>query len=125
MTVTMAEVLDFIGQLPDATTISTVQEASAQRLRAIDNEAFAGLLAGCRARINESLRPAMLRGLTGTVQERNRTGRRAHFLLDEESTRFLRRDPRNTRYLIPEGMARFRLPGGGIPVECLDELKED
>ncbi|MDX3321102.1 hypothetical protein PV415_29770 [Streptomyces sp. ME03-5684b] len=90
MTVTMAEVLDFIGQLPDAIEVSKVQEASARRLRAIDKEAFAGLVAGHKARINESLRPALLRGLTGTVQERNRTGSRAGFLLDEESTRILR-----------------------------------
>ncbi|MFF7452212.1 MULTISPECIES: hypothetical protein [unclassified Streptomyces] len=91
----MDEVLDFIGQLPDTIEVSKIQEASARRLRAIDKEAFAGLVAGSRARINHSLRPALLRGLTGTVQERNRTGSRAGFLLDEESTRILRRDPRN------------------------------
>ncbi|WP_328499607.1 hypothetical protein OG828_49275 [Streptomyces sp. NBC_00457] len=125
MTVTMDEVLDFIGQLPDAIKVSKVQEASARRLRAIDKEAFAGLVAGRRARINESLRPALLRGLTGTVQERNRTGTRAGFLLDEESTRILRRDPRNTKYRIPEDMTRFRLPGSGIPVACLDEIEDD
>ncbi|WP_328349070.1 hypothetical protein OG800_49170 [Streptomyces sp. NBC_00445] len=125
MTVTMDEVLDFIGQLPDAIKVSKVQEASAQRLRAIDKEAFAGLVAGRRARINESLRPALLRGLTGTVQERNRTGTRAGFVLDEESTRILRRDPRNTKYRIPEDMTRFRLPGSGIPVACLDEIEDD
>ncbi|WP_331751903.1 hypothetical protein OG713_46005 (plasmid) [Streptomyces sp. NBC_00723] len=125
MTVTMNEVLDFIGQLPDAIQISRLQEASARRLRAIDKEASAGLVAGRRARINDSLRPALLRGLTGTVQERNRTGSRAGFLLDEESTRILRRDPRNTRYRIPEDMKRFRLPGSGIPVSCLDEIEDD
>lgn len=125
MTVTMDEVLDFIGQLPDAIKVSKVQEASARRLRTIDKEAFAGLVAGRRARINDSLRPALLRGLTGTVQERNRTGSRAGFLLDEESTRILRRDPRNTRYRIPEDMTRFRLPGSGIPVSCLDEIEDD
>lgn len=125
MTVTMDEVLDFIGQLPDAVKVSKVQEASARRLRAIDKEAFAGLVAGRRARINESLRPALLCGLTGIVQERNRTGSRAGFLLDEESTRILRRDPRNTKYRIPEGMTRFRLPGSGVPVACLDEIEDD
>lgn len=125
----MTDVLDFIGQLPDAVEVSKVQEASAQRLRAIDKEAFAGLVAGRRARINDSLRPALLRGLTGTVQERNRTGSRAGFLLDEESTRILRRDPCNgepgrPKYPIPEDMTRFRLPSSGIPVACLDEIED-
>ncbi|WP_314223671.1 hypothetical protein [Streptomyces zaehneri] len=130
MTVTMDEVLDFIGKLPNAIQVSKVQEASARRLRAIDKEAFAGLVAGRKARINESLRPALLRGLTGTVQERNRTGSRAGFLLDEESTRILRRDPRNglpgkPKYRIPEDVTRFRIPGSGIPVACLDEIEDD
>lgn len=124
MTVTMDDVLDFIGKLPNAIQVAKVQEASALRLSAIDKEAFAGLVAGRRARINESLRPALLRGLTGTVQERNRTGSRAGFLLDEESTRILRRDPRNTKYRIPEDMTRFRLPGSGVPVACLDEIED-
>lgn len=130
MTVTMDEVLDFVGKLPNANQIANVQEASARRLRAIDKEASAGLVAGRRARINESLRPALLRGLTGTVQERNRTGSRAGFLLDEESTRMLRRDPRNgepgkPKYRIPDDMRRFRLPGNGVPVSCLDEIEDD
>ncbi|MGP4014096.1 hypothetical protein [Streptomyces sp. 4N124] len=125
MPTTMEEVLDFIGQLPDAIKVAKVQEASARRLHTIDKEAFAGIVAGRRARINDSLRPALLRGLTGTVQERNRTGSRAGFLLDEESTRILRRDPRNTKYRIPADTKRFRLPGSGVPVACLDEIEDD
>ncbi|WP_086798783.1 hypothetical protein [Streptomyces caniscabiei] len=125
MTVTMDEVLDFIGKLPNAIQVAKVQEASALRLSAIDKEAFAGIVAGRRARINDSLRPALLRGLTGTVQERNRTGSRAGFLLDEESTRILRRDPRNTKYRIPEDTKRFRIPGSGIPVPCLEVIEDD
>lgn len=125
MTVTMDEVLEFIGRLPDAIQVAKIQETSVRRLSAVDKEAFAGLVAGRRARINDSLRPAPLRGLTGTVQERNRTGSRAHFLLDEESTRTLRRDPRNTRYRIPEDTTRFRLPGSGVPVACLDVIEDD
>ncbi|MDW8478504.1 hypothetical protein R3L02_42930 [Streptomyces scabiei] len=125
MTVTMDEVLDFIGTLPNAIQVAKVQEASALRLSAIDKEAFAGIVAGRRARINDSLRPALLRGLTGTVQERKRTGSRAGFLLDEESTRILRRDPRNTKYRIPEDAKRFRIPGSGIPVPCLEVIEDD
>ncbi|MBP5888640.1 MULTISPECIES: hypothetical protein [Streptomyces] len=130
MTVTMDEVLDFIGKLPNAIQVAKVQEASALRLSAIDKEAFAGIVAGRRARINDSLRPALLRGLTGTVQERNRTGSRAGFLLDEESTRILRHDPRNgepgkPKYRIPQDMTRFRIPGSGIPVACLDVIEDD
>ncbi|MFE8018257.1 hypothetical protein ACFU3O_36690 [Streptomyces antibioticus] len=130
MPVTMDEVRNFISQLPDATQVAQVQEAAAQRLGAIDKAALAGVVAGRRARINESLRPALLRGLTGTVQERNRTGTRAGFLLDEQSTRILRRDPRNgqpgkPKYRIPEDMTRFRLPGNGVPLSCLDVIEDD
>ncbi|MFF8932261.1 hypothetical protein ACF1AO_33915 [Streptomyces longwoodensis] len=125
MTVTMDEVLTFIGQLPDAAEVARVQEASARRLSVIDKQALAGIVAGRRARINDSLRPALLRGLTGTVQERNRTGTRAGFLLDEDSTRILRRDPRNTKYRIPEDTKRYRIPGSGIPVACLDVIEDD
>ncbi|MET7693849.1 hypothetical protein ABZT06_38790 [Streptomyces sp. NPDC005483] len=130
MTVTMDEVLEFIGELPDAIKVSKVQEACAHRLTAIDKEAFAGIVAGRRARLNDTLRPALLRGLTGTVQERNRTRTRAGFLLDEESTRRLRTDPRNgepgrPKYRIPEDMTRFRIPGSGIPVSCLDVIEDD
>ncbi|MFJ9752436.1 hypothetical protein [Streptomyces chartreusis] len=123
MPTTMDEVVDFIGQLPSAVQVAKVQEAAAHRLRAIDKEAFAGIQAGSRARITDDLRPAVLRRLTGTVQNRNRTGSRAGFLLDEESTRRLREDPRN-KYRIPADMTRFRLPGNGVPVSCL-ELIED
>ncbi|MFF0706251.1 hypothetical protein ACFYVC_38730 [Streptomyces tendae] len=125
MTVTMDEVLDFVGKLSNAEQIAKVQEASALRLSAIDKEAVTGIVAGRRARISETLRPALLRGLTGTVQERNRTGSRAGFLLDEESTRILRRDPRNTKYRVPEDMTRFRIPGSGIPLTCLDVIEDD
>ncbi|MFE4579709.1 hypothetical protein [Streptomyces chartreusis] len=123
MPTTMDEVVDFIGQLPSAVQVAEVQEAAAHRLRAIDKEAFAGIQPGSRARITDGLRPAVLRRLTGTVQNRNRTGSRAGFLLDEESTRRLREDPRN-KYRIPADMTRFQLPGNGVPVSCL-ELIED
>ncbi|MGV9897281.1 hypothetical protein [Streptomyces tendae] len=125
MTVTMDEVLDFVGKLSNTEQIAKVQEASALRLSAIDKDAVTGIVAGRRARISETLRPALLRGLTGTVQERNRTGSRAGFLLDEESTRILRRDPRNTKYRVPEDMTRFRIPGSGIPLTCLDVIEDD
>ncbi|MDG4857085.1 hypothetical protein P8605_02740 [Streptomyces sp. T-3] len=124
MPTTMDNVLEFIGQLPDPIQVATVQEASARRLRALDKKAFAAVVAGRRARISNSLRPVMLRGLTGTVQERNRTGTRAGFLLDEESTRILRRDPRNTKYRIPEDLPRFRLPFNGLPISCLELINE-
>ncbi|MFD3504604.1 hypothetical protein [Streptomyces sp. NPDC058678] len=58
-------------------------------------------MAGSRARITDDLRPALLRGLTGTVQQRNRTGGRAGFILDEEFTRRRRTDPRNGERVKP------------------------
>jgi hypothetical protein len=123
-TPTIDEVRDFIRQLPDAAAIAQVQEAAAQRLRAIDKAAFAHIQSGRRARITPALRSKLLRGLTGTVQERNRTGRRAGFLLDEESTRQLRVHPRNSHYRIPDNVRRFRIPGNGVPLCCL-ELIDD
>ncbi|MEU6511039.1 hypothetical protein [Streptomyces sp. NPDC046942] len=124
MSTTIDDIRAYIAQLPNAAAVADVQEAAALRLRALDKEAFAGVTAGRRVRINDCLRPAVLRSLTGTVQERNRTGGRAHFLLDEESTRILRTDPRNTRYRIPEDTKRFRLPGNGLPVSCLDLIED-
>ncbi|MER6405868.1 hypothetical protein ABT269_20490 [Streptomyces viridosporus] len=123
MSIGIDDVRAFIRQLPDAAAVAQVQEAAARRLGELDKAAHDGIVAGRRARINDSLRPAFLRRLTGTVQERNRTGTRAGFLLDEESTRLLRTDPRN-RYRIPEGTKRFRLPGNGVPVSCLDLIED-
>ncbi|TLS45786.1 hypothetical protein FE633_13595 [Streptomyces montanus] len=129
MPITINEVRGFIRQLPDAAAVAQVQEAAAQRLGELDKAAYAGVLPGRQARINDSLRPALLRGLTGTVQERNRTGSRAGFILDEESTQRLRTDPRNgepgrPKYRIPEDTRRYRLPGSGIPVSCLDLIED-
>ncbi|MGP4089564.1 hypothetical protein [Streptomyces sp. KR55] len=124
MPITIDEVRGFIRQLPDAAAVAQVQEAAAQRLRAIDKAAFAHIQSGRRARITPAVRSKLLRGLTGTVQERNRTGSRAGFLLDEESTRQLRAHPRNSYYHIPENVRRFPIPGNGVPVSCL-ELIED
>ncbi|MCX4624918.1 MULTISPECIES: hypothetical protein [Streptomyces] len=124
MSIGIDEVRAFIRQLPDAAAVAQVQEAAARRLGELDKAAHDGIVAGRRARINDSLRPAFLRRLTGTVQERNRTGTRAGFLLDEESTRLLRTDPRNNRYRIPEDTKRYRLPSSGIPVPCLDLIED-
>jgi hypothetical protein len=124
MPLTIDEVRDFIRQLPDAAAVAQVQEAAAQRLRAIDKAAFAHIQSGRRARITPAVRSKLLRGLTGTVQERSRTGSRAGFLLDEESTRLLRAHPRNSHYRIAESVRRFRIPGNGVPVSCL-ELTDD
>ncbi|MFD4635426.1 hypothetical protein ACFVYR_37730 [Streptomyces sp. NPDC058284] len=124
MPISMAQVRDFISQLPDAAAVAQVQEATAKRLGEIDRAAYAGVVSGRGARINDSLRPAFLRGLTGTVQERNsRTHSRTGFLLDEESTRILRTDPLNNRYRVPDDTKRFRIPGG-VPLACLD-VNED
>ncbi|MGX4695126.1 hypothetical protein [Streptomyces sp. JNUCC 63] len=101
-----------------------LSEVAALRLIELDKAAFAGSLPGRRARITDSLCPALLRGLTGTVQERNSPGTRAGFILAEESTRRLRTDPRNSRYRIPEDTQRFRLPSNGVPVSCLELVKD-
>ncbi|MEU3855547.1 hypothetical protein [Streptomyces sp. NPDC029554] len=123
MPIGIEHVRAFIRQLTDPAAVAQVQEAAARRLGEIDKATYSGIVAGRRARINDTLRPAHLRGLTGTVQERNRTGSRAGFLLDEDSTQRLRTDPRN-RYSIPEDTKRFRLPGNGVPVSCLDLIED-
>ncbi|WP_327591457.1 hypothetical protein [Streptomyces chartreusis] len=122
MPTTMDEVVDFISRLPTAFQVAKVQEAAARRLRVIDKEAFAGIQNGSRARSTDDLRPAVLRRLSGTVLNRNRTGSRAGFLLDEESTRRLREDPRN-KYRIPADTERFQLPGNGVPLTCLELIE--
>ncbi|WP_199550143.1 hypothetical protein [Streptomyces sp. N35] len=117
---TMGSVLTFISRLPDPTEVAKIQIAAAEQLRALDKKAYADVGPGREARINDTLNPPYLRGLTGTVQEANRTGSRFKFLLDEESTRILRRDPRNTKFRIPDGVERYRLPVNGIPVRALE-----
>ncbi|GGV52371.1 hypothetical protein GCM10010245_82410 [Streptomyces spectabilis] len=123
MSITITEVRMFIGALPDAAAVAEVQEAAARRLTELGEAAFADVAAGRRGRLGASLRPACMRGLTGTVQERNRTRTRVGFLLDEESTRALRTDPRNTRFRVPQDVTRYRIPRG-IPLTCV-ELIED
>ncbi|GGY05189.1 hypothetical protein GCM10010358_68230 [Streptomyces minutiscleroticus] len=122
--ISMKDVREFIATLPDAAAIAEVQEASAERLQELTQAAYAALVAGSTARITDDLNRACLRGLTGTVQERNRTKTRAGFLLDEESTQRLRTDPRNTRFKVPEGVKRFRLRGG-IPIACLELIEDE
>ncbi|MDQ0994809.1 hypothetical protein [Streptomyces sp. V3I7] len=123
MSTTIEDVRAFISQLPTPADLAQVQEAAARRLGELDKAAYNDVVPGRRARINDRLNPAVLRRLTGTVQERNRTGSRAGFVLDEDSTRLLRTDPRN-RYRIPEDTRRFRIPGNGIPVACLDLIED-
>lgn len=39
-------------------------------------------------------------------------------MLDEDSTAQLRRDPRNTRFTVPEGEKRYRIPK--VPASCIE-----
>ncbi|GHC88535.1 hypothetical protein [Streptomyces flavofungini] len=120
MSITFEDVSGFIAQLPDAVSVAQVQEAAAQRLRELDKAAYDGVIPGRRARTTDTLSPAVLRGLTGTVQERNRTGTRAGFLLDEASTD----RPRalsHRRYRVPQTTTRYRL--SSIPISCLELIE--
>ncbi|GAA3886081.1 hypothetical protein [Streptomyces lannensis] len=123
MPITFGDIREFIGQLPSAEAVAQVQEAAAKRLGELDKAAYAGIKSGRKARINDSLRPAVLRSLSGTVQERNRTGSRVRFLLDEESTRTLR-NTHDARYRVPDNARRYRIPGNGIPVSCLALIED-
>lgn len=125
MTTPFETILPLVGQLPDAVAVGQVQEAAAKRLRELDKAAYDRIETGRRARIGDSLTPAFLRRLTGTVQERNSSGKRVGFLLDEESTRLLRNDYRNNRYRIPDDVSRYRIPGSGLPLSALDLIEGD
>lgn len=89
-----------------------------KRLLQLDKAALPKISEGRRARLTD-IRPACLRGLSGTVQKPNTTQIRWRFLLDEESTKVLRSDHRNTRYTIPDGVTRYQIPGNGLPAGCL------
>ncbi|MEU9736486.1 hypothetical protein [Streptomyces sp. NPDC048002] len=81
-----------------------MQKAAApQRLRAIGQAASAHIQPERRARVTPALRSKPL-GLTGTVQERNRSSSRAGFLRNKESTRQLHAHPRNSHHRIPENV---------------------
>ncbi|MGW2863396.1 hypothetical protein [Streptomyces sp. NPDC001205] len=117
---TLTDVRTYITQLPSRADIAAVQEACAQQLLALDEAARPVITPGRRARIT-AIRPVFLAGLTGTVQEPNRGATRWQFLLDEDSTNALRRDPRAT-FTVPDDTARFRIPGKGIPAGCIELL---
>ncbi|MEU5436485.1 hypothetical protein AB0G73_24330 [Streptomyces sp. NPDC020719] len=118
---TLADVRAFVAQLPSPQAVAAVQEACAQQLLTLDRAARPVIAPGRHAKIT-GIRPVFLGGLTGTVQEPNKTATRWQFLLDEDSTRALRRDPRNTKFTVPDNVTRYRIPGKGIPAGCLELL---
>ncbi|GHE34817.1 hypothetical protein [Streptomyces capitiformicae] len=115
---TLAEIRAFVGQLSEVGQLAAVQEAAAQRLIQMDAAKRPDIAPGRIGRITTTITPACLRLLTGTVQQRNRTGSRFDFLLDEASTERLRRDPSNTRFRIAEDEKRYRIPK--IPAACIE-----
>ncbi|MFE9769786.1 hypothetical protein ACFYPC_35580 [Streptomyces sp. NPDC005808] len=118
---TTTEVRDHIRDLKDVESVAAVQEAATSRLLQLDAARKPVITPGRTGRIDTSIRPACLRRLTGTVQQPNRTGTRFDFLLDADSTAQLRRDPRNTRFQIPESVKRFRL--SKVPAACIELTK--
>ncbi|MFD9825830.1 hypothetical protein [Streptomyces violascens] len=117
---TLADVCAYIRKLPGRADIAAVQEACAQQILTLDRAARPVISSGRRAKIN-GIRPAFLAGLTGTVQEPNKGATRWQFLLDEDSTAALRRDPRTT-FTVPDDTTRYLLPGKGIPAGCIELL---
>ncbi|MFI6340748.1 hypothetical protein [Streptomyces sp. NPDC050535] len=117
---TLDEVRAFVRGLPDTETAAAVQEAATSRLLHLDAERRPVITSGRTGQIDGSIRPASLRGLTGTVQQPNRTRSRFDFLLTEEATIQLRhrQDPDNPRFKIPGSMKRFRL--AKVPASCID-----
>ncbi|MEU5894486.1 hypothetical protein ABZ835_48155 [Streptomyces sp. NPDC047461] len=114
----VAEIRAFIGELTDVGTVAALQEAAAARLVELDAAKRPVITPGRIGRITTTITPACLRRLTGTVGDLNRTGSRFDFLLDEDSTDQLRRDPHNTRFTVPEGEKRFRLRK--FPAPCIE-----
>ncbi|MFJ4895614.1 hypothetical protein ACIP5U_37315 [Streptomyces sp. NPDC088788] len=117
---TLDEVRTFIRDLPDTATVASLQEAATSRLLALDEARRPVITPGRTGQINSGIRPAALRGLTGTVQQPNRTGTRFDFLLTEEATTRLRhrQDPDNPRFTIPDDVKRYRLVK--VPATCIE-----
>ncbi|MEU0949858.1 hypothetical protein ABZ379_45460 [Streptomyces canus] len=114
---TYAEIRAFVRELSDVGAVVALQEAAAARLVELDAAKRPVILPGRIGRIGTLITPACLRRLTGTVGKPNKTGSRFDFVLDEDSTDQLRRDPRN-RFSIPEDEKRFRIPK--IPASCIE-----
>ncbi|MFE3268880.1 hypothetical protein [Streptomyces sp. NPDC059215] len=116
---TTAQVRDHIHGLPDIDSLLAVQEAATTRLLQLDTARKPVITPGRTCRITDSIRPAVLRGLSGlsglsgTVQQPNRTGTRFDILLDQESTTQLRnrQSPLNPRFKIADGIRHYRLAG--------------
>ncbi|MEU6653391.1 hypothetical protein ABZ904_29140 [Streptomyces sp. NPDC046900] len=113
---TLAEIRAFVGDVSEVGALVAIQEAAAARLVELDAASRPVISPGRIGRINTTIRPACLRHLTGTVGQPNRTGGRFDFVLDENSTEQLRRDPQNTRFTVSQGEKRYRIPK--IPASC-------
>ncbi|WP_043687457.1 hypothetical protein [Streptomyces xylophagus] len=114
---TLAEIRAFVGGLSETGALIALQEAAAARLVELDAAKGPVILPGRTGRIDTTITPACLRRLTGTVGAPNKTGSRFDFVLDEDSTEQLRRDPRN-RFTIPEDQQRYRVPR--VPAACIE-----
>lgn len=114
---TLAEIRAFVGGLSEVGALVAVQEAAAARLVELDAAKRPEIFPGRIGRINTTITPACLRRLTGTVGKPNKTGSRFDFVLDEDSTEQLRRDPHNTRFTVPEDEKRYRIPK--VPASCI------
>ncbi|MGV9705318.1 hypothetical protein [Streptomyces sp. NPDC003483] len=117
---TTAQVRDHIHGLSDIDSLLAVQEAATTRLLQLDTARKPVITPGRTCRITDSIRPAVLRGLSGTVQQPNRTGTRFDILLDQESTTQLRnrQSPLNPRFKIADGIKHYRL--AKVPAACID-----
>lgn len=115
---TPAEIRTSVSSLPDVEAVVAPQEAAATPLIELDAAKRPFVLPGRTGRINTTIAPACLRGLTGTVGQPNKTRSRFDFVLDEDSAEQLRRDPRNTRFTVPEGEKRYRIPK--VPAACIE-----
>lgn len=115
---TLAEIRAFVSELSEVKAVVALQEAAATRLIELDAAKRPVILPGRLGRINTTITPACLRRLTGTVGQPNKTSSRFDFLLDEDSSDQLRRDPHNTRFTVPDGEKRYRL--AKVPAACID-----
>ncbi|WP_369383296.1 hypothetical protein [Streptomyces sp. cg36] len=115
---TLAEIRAHVAALDDVNALTAVQETAAARLVELDAAQRPVILPGRTARIDTTIRPACLRRLTGTVGQPNSTGSRFDFVLDEDSTEQLRRDPNNTRFTVREDQTRYRI--SKVPAACIE-----
>ncbi|WP_067819901.1 hypothetical protein [Actinomadura kijaniata] len=112
----LSDVIDFILSRAQERDLQAVLDAYKQRYKNLQDLRAAGLQVGDTIAI-DNIKPAYLRGLTGTITQIS--GRHCTLELDEESTDQLRHTPR-AKIRIPDTIKRY--PVTGMPLTSCFKL---